>query len=45
MVNYSRIRQLDPFTKVLEFDYVVEEGDCSNALTYVDVNSFQLNGA
>ena len=44
MVNYSRIRQLDPFTKVLEFDYVVQEGDCSNALTYVD-NSFQLNGA
>ena len=45
VVDFSRIRQLDPFTKVLEFDYVVQEGDCSNALTYVDVNSFQLNGA
>ena len=45
VVDFSRIRQLDPFTKVLEFDYVVQENDCSNALTYVDVNSFQLNGA
>ncbi len=45
MVNFSRIRQLDAFTKVLEFDYVVQEFDCSQALTYASVNAFQLNGA
>ena len=30
---------------ILEFDYVVQEDDCSDALNYLNLNSFNLNGA
>ena len=47
IIEFSRIRELDPGVSLaaLEFDYIVQEGDCSDALNYLSINSFNLNGA
>ncbi|MGB1449077.1 MAG: BspA family leucine-rich repeat surface protein [Flavobacteriaceae bacterium] len=47
IIEFSRVREMNPgFTPaILEFDYVVQEGDCANALNYLNLNSFNLNGA
>ena len=47
IIDFSRVREMDPGLSpaILEFDYIVEEGDCSNALNYLNLNSFNLNGA
>ena len=47
VVEFSRVKEMDPGLSpaILEFDYVVQEDDCSDALNYLNLNSFNLNGA
>ena len=47
VVEFARIVTISPgiTQPVLEFDYVVQEGDCSDDLNYTSINAFDLNGA
>ncbi len=47
VIEFSRITTITPGISlpVLEFDYIVQEGDCADDLNYTSINAFDLNGA